>query len=516
MRTSHPARRCAGVSVPLFSLRSSRSWGIGEIGDLPLLTAWLRSAHQSVLQLLPLNELAPEEHSPYSALSAMAIDPQYISLRLIEDFSGSEINAQRWQGILEAVQSSDRIHYQILRPLKRAALVAAFAHFFGAEWLRDSGRAAVFRRYLEEQQWWLEDYGLYRALRARAGERPWTEWERPLRDRNPDALAAAAEELSREVLFYQYLQWVAEEQWQAARREVPEVAVFGDCPFMVGLDSADVWARQDAFMLDASVGTPPDAFSEAGQDWGLPPYRWDSEPDLEWFRLRTRRTADLYDGVRVDHLVGFYRTYVRPLDGRAPFFLPSEETAQREQGERLLGLFSASGARITVEDLGVIPEFVRASVTRMGLPGYRVLRWEREHQRPGQPFIDPLCYPAVSVATTGTHDTEPLAVWWESLPAADRRSLTQVPSFAGLERSELDARTRDTILSALYAAGSDILILPIQDVFGWRDRINKPATVGEWNWTFVLPWPAERLAVEREPLERAEALRVWSDRNERW
>jgi 4-alpha-glucanotransferase len=218
----------------------------------------------------------------------------------------------------------------------------------------------------------------------------------------------------------------------------------------------------------------------------------------------------------VDHLVGFYRTYVRPLDGRAPFFLPSEETAQREQGERLLGLFSASGSRITVEDLGVIPEFVRASVTRMGLPGYRVLRWEREHRHAGEPFIDPLSYPAVSVATTGTHDTEPLAVWWESLPAADRRSLTQVPSFAGLERSELDARTRDTILSALYAAGSDILIVPIQDVFGWRDRINKPATVGEWNWTFVLPWPAERLAVEREPLERAEALRDWSDRNQRW
>lgn len=520
-------QRCAGVSVPLFSLRSSRSWGIGEIGDLPFMTAWLRSAHQSVLQLLPLNELAPDEHSPYSALSAMAIDPQYISLRLLQDFSGSGVDAQAWRGILEAVQNSDRIDYRTLRPLKRAALGAAFAHFYEREWLYDSDRAAAFDRYLKDQHWWLADYGLYRALRARGGERPWTEWEPPLRDRHPNALAAATQELSREVLFHQYLQWAAEEQWQTARREVPEVAVFGDFPFMVALDSADVWARQDAFMLEASVGTPPDAFSEAGQDWGLPPYRWDSEPDLAWFELRTGRAAALYDGFRVDHLVGLYRTYVRPLDGGAPFFVPPEEAAQRAQGERLLALLSATGARITVEDLGVIPEFVRASVARLGLPGYRVLRWEREDQQPGKPFVDPLSYPAVSVATTGTHDTEPLAVWWESLPAADLRELARVPSLAalnpllaegaaGLERSEFDARTRDTILSALYAAGSDMLILPIQDVFGWRDRINKPATVGEWNWTFALPWPVERLAIERQPLERAEALRAWSDRNGRW
>lgn len=524
MASARSARRCAGVSVPLFSLRSSRSWGIGEFGDLPLMTAWLRSAHQSVLQLLPLSELAPDEHSPYSGLSAMAIDPQYISLRLLEDFSESGINARAWEGILEAVQSSDRIYYQTLRPLKRAALVAAFARFYEVEWLHDSARAAALQRYLEEQHWWIADYGLYRALRARAGERPWMAWEPPLRGRDPDALAAATEELSREILFYQYLQWVAEEQWQTARREIPEVTIFGDFPFLVGLDSVDVWARQDAFMLDASVGTPPDAFSETGQDWGLPPYWWDSETDLDWFKLRTHRTAALYDGFRVDHLVGFYRTYVRPLDGRRPFFLPSEEAAQRAQGERLMGLFSASGVRITVEDLGIVPEFVRASVARLGLPGYRVLRWEREHRQAGRPFIDPLSYPAVSVATTGTHDTEPLAVWWETLPAVDRLSLGQVPSLAalhpdraaGFERPEFDARLRDTILSALYAAGSDSVILPIQDVFGWRDRINKPATVGEWNWTFLLPWPVERLAVEREPVERAAALSTWSDRNARW
>ena len=103
-----------------------------------------------------------------------------------------------------------------------------------------------------------------------------------------------------------------------ARERAGDVALFGDLPFMVSGDSADVWARQDEFRLDASVGVPPDAFSETGQDWGLPVYRWDvlAERDFDWLRHRARRNADLFDGYRVDHLVGFYRTYFRPHDGR--------------------------------------------------------------------------------------------------------------------------------------------------------------------------------------------------------
>ena len=147
---------------------------------------------------------------------------------------------------------------------------------------------------------------------------------------------------------------------------------------MVTLDSADVWSRRQDFLLDASVGTPPDAFSETGQEWGLPPYNWDEarRNDFAWLRMRARRQADLYDGFRVDHLVGFYRTYVRPLDGRPPFFMPSEEPAQIELGETVMRIMIDTGADVSVEDLGTVPEFVRESIARLGLPGYKVLRWE--------------------------------------------------------------------------------------------------------------------------------------------
>jgi 4-alpha-glucanotransferase len=145
---------------------------------------------------------------------------------------------------------------------------------------------------------------------------------------------------------------------------------------------------------------------------------------------------------------------------------------------------------VTAEDLGTVPDFVRESIARLGLPGYKVLRWERG---------SPMMYPSNSVAMTGTHDTEPLAVWWESLSAEERRRF-------GLESPLFDERVRDTVLSLMYNAGSDLLLLPIQDVFGWRDRINQPATINEANWTFVLPWLVDEMRSQPEASERAARL----------
>ena len=127
------------------------------------------------------------------------------------------------------------------------------------------------------------------------------------------------------MLQQQYLQWIAEEQWQAARAAASAegVAIFGDVPFVVNLHSADVWTRPAEFMLDVSVGAPPDAFSDTGQDWGLPAYRWDvvAARDFPWIRQRARRMAALFSGFRIDHVIGFYRTYGRPPSGD-PFSCP--------------------------------------------------------------------------------------------------------------------------------------------------------------------------------------------------
>jgi 4-alpha-glucanotransferase len=520
-------RRRAGILVPLFSFPSAQSWGIGEIPDIAPMAHWLRAAGHRVLQLLPINEMPPGESSPYSALSAMAIDPQFIALSQLADFA--EIGGEAALGApfrerLDAVRGATSIHYAEIRDLKQTALRRAFAHFKTREWATGTRRAAALRAFIGDQGWWLRDYALFRAIHAAHGEQPWMEWPAPLRQRDPAALASAADAFADDVLYRQYLQWIAGDQWADARAAAVDVALFGDLPFMVGGDSADVWVHQDEFRLDASIGVPPDAFSATGQDWGLPPYRWDviEAGDFRWLRDRARRNADLFDGYRVDHLVGFYRTYFRPHDGGAAQFTPATEPEQVALGERVLQVLRAAGAEIIAEDLGTVPDFVRESLTRLSIPGYKVFRWEREWQAPDKPFRDPRDYPPTAVATSGTHDTEPMVVWWDTAPAEERAAVLNIPSIgeqlsdeqraAAIATPELSHDVTEAMLAALYGSGADLLLLPIQDVFGWRDRINQPATVGDANWTWRLPWPADRLSGEPIALAVATQLAEWCRR----
>jgi 4-alpha-glucanotransferase len=525
-----PRTRRAGILVPLFSIPSTTSWGIGEIGDIERMCRWLEDAGQRVLQLLPINEMPPGETSPYSALSAMALDPQFISLALLEDFAaiGGEAALEPEQRArLDAARAAPAIDYATVRELKRAVLGRCFVHFRQTEWAGGTHRASAFRVFLAEQAWWLEDYALFRALHARHGDCAWMNWPQPLRDREPSAIDAARRELADDILFRQYMQWVAGTQWGVARDRAGSISLFGDLPFMVAGDSADVWARQEEFRLDATVGVPADAFSETGQDWGLPVYRWDriATQDFEWLRTRARRNADLFGGYRIDHLVGFYRTYFREQRTGAAGFVPEDEPSQLALGERVLSVLREAGAEITAEDLGTVPDFVRESLARQSIPGYKVLRWERRWNAEGQPFTDPGDYPAVAVATSGTHDTEPLAVWWEQSSREERKAVLEVPSIrSGLTDGDRDRLIeapgfprdmRDALLEALYASNADLVVLPLQDVFGWRDRINQPATVGNENWTWRLPWPSDRLATEPEAIAQANQLREWARRHNR-
>ena len=518
-------RRRAGVLLPLFAAPSSTSWGIGDIGDLPVVAKWLAGAGQRVLQLLPINEMASGQQSPYSAMSAMAIDPIFIRMSDVPEYiamGGEQMLGAADRAQLASAQQSSRVDYHTVRALKQRALNAAFDAFRAREWSRDTARAHAFKAYVDREHWWIDDYALFRALHEREQGRPWLDWPEPLRRRDAQALADARRTLADEIRFRQYLQWIADEQWSRARANAASLRVdlFGDLPFMVDGDSADVWARQDDFHLDASVGVPPDAFSATGQDWGMPAYRWDviAQHDFRWLRDRARRSAALYDGYRIDHLVGFYRTYSRPRNGGAPSFEPPAEPEQQQLGECLMSVFREPGAEIFAEDLGVVPDFVRASLARLRIAGFRVFRWERDWNVDGQPFRDPSIYPAISVAASGTHDTEPMALWWAGAPDDEKRLIARLPAIqeAAPGVNLLDApfipTVRDALLETLFRSGSNLLLMPVQDVFGWRDRINVPATVDATNWTYRLPWASDQLDEQAEARERQEKLRQWSQR----
>ncbi len=471
----------------------------------------MRRAGLRALQLLPLGTLPAGETSPYSAMSAMAIDPVYISLHDVADLTalGGEVRLPLADQIaLRGARAAPAVRYDAVRQAKHAALRLAFSLFWDVDWVRTTARAGAFAAYVSWEDWWLADYAFYSALRARHGDRPWTEWPAQLGNRHPAALEEARRDLEQEILFHQYVQWIAETQWEAAREQLGEIRLFGDFPFMVSIDSAEVWASQHAFHFDRTVGTPPDAFSVTGQDWGLPAYRWDvmADEDDRWLRQRARRMARLYDGYRVDHLVGFFRTYSRRVGETLGDFDPPDEAAQRQQGERMLQLFIATGTQVTAEDLGSIPDFVRISLARLHVPGYKVLRWERDWHRPGQPTLDPATFPALSVVTTSTHDIEPLALWWEMLDHRERAELLGALGVPGPPGVRFGPSIRDGLLAQAYGAGSDLLLVPIQDVFGWADRVNTPGTVSDHNWTWKLPLSVEALATDAEAVERADAL----------
>jgi len=489
-------RRQSGVVVPLFSLVSNQGWGIGEFGDLPMFARWLAEAGQSIVQILPIHEMPPIETSPYSAMTAMALDPIYIRMSSVVDFSG--LGAEHAldgaeQAEIKRLQQSPRIEYSSIRRLKDRWLRRSFERFLQLEVSRGTPRAARFDGFVTAQAWWLDEYALFRAISALYETVPWTLWPEPLARADAAAVAEARGVLRHEITYRSYLQWIAAEQWSEAKRLSWPSRVFGDLPFMISANSPDVWARQYEFRFDATIGVPPDAFSESGQDWGLPPWRADvmARNDYAWMRARSRRYGDLYDGYRIDHLVGLYRMYVRPLDKSiAPFFDPAEQPSQTALGETLIEIFAAAESRpeLIAEDLGSIPPFVRASMERLNLPGLKVLRWERQWDREGQPQIDPQDFPERSVATTGTHDIEPLAA---------------TPEGATEE-------SRAAILQSLLAAASCLTLIPLQDVFGWPDRINTPAVVDDVNWTWRLPWTVDTWLDREDTVARADQLKAWT------
>ena len=270
-----PSRAQSGIGVPLFSLVSSQSWGIGEFADLPAFGGWCIAAGQRYVQLLPLNETSPGETSPYSSMSAMALDPIYIRLGDVDRLR----RARRRDGARRRRPApARRAAGRAADPLRRGAeaqdalVRRSYLRFADDELARATPRAEAFRAYEARQSWWLDAYTTFRAIHAAHEERAWWDWPPALAFADPEAVREAAAALSEERRYRAYLQWIAEEQWQAAR-SAASVRVFGDLSFMVSGDSPDVWARKQEFMLDATVGVPPDAFSATGQDWGLPPWR---------------------------------------------------------------------------------------------------------------------------------------------------------------------------------------------------------------------------------------------------
>ncbi len=498
--------------IPLFSVRTKAGWGLGEIPDIASFAGWAAQAGIRVVQMLPVCAVSGGETSPYSAATAFALDPVYLGLDACEDFvaaGGRAALCEADRRLLGDVAAVATVPWGRLRPLKDRGARLAFAHFLGHEWRRRSKRARELARFREEHQGWIEDYALFAVLH-RQFERHWRKWPAGLAGRQPAALARAAKEQAEEILFTIWQQWQLDEQWRAARGQAADLGVdfMGDLPFVVAEDSADVWKEHKLFRPGLRVGAPPDALCAEGQDWGLPLFDWSAmeRTDFDWMRRRARRAGQLFGLYRVDHVIGLYRTYYRSADGMKSGFSPSDEEAQIRLGETLLSIMDAYG-EVIAEDLGLVPEFLRPSLVRLRLPGYRVLRWEKDDLwrdgRMRQFFRDPGKWPEISVATSGTHDTEAQAVWYDRLSPEHRGYLARIPGLEHLDCNRgFDDGARDALLRVLYQSASDLCLVPFQDLLGMREQVNMPGTVSERNWTYRMPMLVETLRADQATSER--------------
>ncbi len=497
-----PFGRLSGILQPLFSFRSDADAGVGDFAALDPFFAWMQRAQQRMLMVLPLLPTTPGDPSPYSTRSAFGLNPLFIHLEWMPE-GVAWTDAEKKQ--LAEAKASPTIRYDLVFPLKTAALERAFATFEGQG---ATARRTEFERFCTEQAFWLENYALYSSLSEAFGAKPWWEWPKGLSTRDPKALDAARKEHAKRTRYHQWLQWVCDSQWKRVRQQAKarQVLLCGDEPFIIGQDSADCWANAKYLRRDARLGVPPDDFSADGQDWGLPWFDFEAmELDGDtWIKARAKAAAATYDTRRIDHAIGYFRQYIRDAQAPKGRFVPADQPSQQRRGERNFRILS-DGTSIVAEDLGVIPRFAKDTLAQLGLPGYQVMRWSREDGV----YRDPRHYPEVSLVTTGTHDTEMMRTWWETAAAWERETVCRVwPElfrFAAVPTT-FSPEVHEALLQACLNAQSAWSIIPWGDVFGESERVNTPGTVGPHNWAYRMRPSVESLTTREDTARAADWL----------
>ena len=290
----------------------------------------------------------------------------------------------------------------------------------------------------------------------------------------------------------------------------------GDIPFLVSKESADVWIHADLFPEGDLVGAPPDDFNAEGQPWGFPHFSFlkMKETDFQWWRQRIRFARGLYDMIRLDHVVGFFRTWVFPKEGN-PYFDPGREASQKERGQQFLELFlsEARDVMLVAEDLGVIPQYVTELLYKMHIPGMKIIRWQKREDQ----YLHPKIYPWLSLATTGTHDTTPAASWWNELAVSERSSLLAMVDKTHTLSPEIhfSEKLRQLMVGALFSGSSAMAILPFQDILGLPDQINQPGTISDQNWRYRMPENIESLCDSPLYKEKIAFLKTTIEKNNR-
>ncbi len=497
--------RASGVLLHPTSLPGR--FGIGDLGDAA--DQWidvLAQSKQTIWQLLPLGPTGFAD-SPYACLSAFAGNPLLISLeRLVES---GELPAAALEHAPDF--PSDRVDYGAVIEWKMPLLYRAAQNFIAAP-----ARQNAYRTFCADHAAWLDDFALFMALKNHFDQVIWYEWDADIALRKPEALARWRKKLAHEIAVHKVLEFFFFEQWLAikARANRRNIRIAGDMPIFVAADSADVWANPHLFHLDQRgrptliSGVPPDYFSETGQRWGNPLYRWEAmaERGYAWWVARAQAMLHLVDIIRIDHFRGFAAYWEIPA---------SEPTAVKgrwvagpgadlfETLENALGTLP-----IWAEDLGVITADVIGLRERFGFPGMKILQFAFDEKALRASFGDydrnpflPHNYTPDCVVYTGTHDNDTAMGWFEHCAAEERQSAI---AYLGCNERTFNW----SLIRAAMASVAQTAVIPLQDILGLgaAARMNRPGTSGaNWQWRYTptaLNKNMERLKSMTELYER--------------
>ena len=451
--------------------------GIGDLGPgVRRWLDWLASTGCRYWQLLPLGPTGYGD-SPYQCFSAVAGNPYLVSAAdLVDD------------GLLRPDDLADRpdlrhdrVDYGPAIAWKLRLLDRAFQRFV-LDRPEDMGQAfGAFRRTHAS---WLDDYALFMAIKEECGGGSWLGWLESIRHRDPDALDGLRDRLSPEIDRHAFRQFLFFRQWSAVRHAVTNagMAIIGDAPIFVAMDSADVWANPQLFDLDEDLrpnhvaGVPPDYFSETGQLWGNPLYRWDvhATQDYSWWIERLRMLGLLVDVVRIDHFRGFVDYWEIPADAETAINGRWVDGPGKQFFDVVGGALGGLG--IIAEDLGELHPAVPQLRDELGLPGMKILQFAYDGD-PDNEFL-PRHYPENCVVYTGTHDNDTTRGWYASLSPHERHTIREMAGVDGRSIAQ-------DLIRIGWESRAKLAIAPLQDVLGLgsESRMNTPGVAaGNWSW----------------------------------
>ena len=471
--------RSAGVIMHIASLPGK--FGIGTFGkEAYEYVEFLYKSGMRYWQILPLGQTGYGD-SPYQSFSAFAGNPYFIDFDILND-----------EGILSKAEyinenygdNEECIDYWLLFNIKYIVLRRAYENFKKSH---NFLLKEYFESFKEENNWWLDNYSLYMAVKGKFNLASWQEWDDDIKKRRPETIEFYRNELSDEIEFWSFIQFLFFKQWNELKSYANEkgIKIIGDMPIYVAEDSADVWSNPEAYLIYEETlkpisiaGCPPDAFSETGQLWGNPIYDWNymEKTGYKWWIKRLEESLKLYDVVRIDHFRGFESYWEIPYGDTTAI----NGKWVKGPGIKLFNAIKESLGEINViaEDLGFLTNEVKEFLEETGFPGMKVLQFafdEREESN----YL-PHTYTNNCIAYTGTHDNDTFRGWFEL--TGNKSDVKYCKEYLALTEEE---GYNWGFIRGAWASVADVSIALMQDFLnlGNETRVNFPSTLGEnWKW----------------------------------